>query len=272
MPVNYSGANDAFKNIVDENDINNYKDVLTEKNDENTKSDTSNNTNEYINLLGNNCNTDVSDCTIKKLVELSNDEKRPLGRSTYKYADFMYCRDLGKISNNHLITLRKFPAPIGDNIVDVFGDSGFSTVLPDYGRLITWFGTDENKLEDICKYHYEASWKTITSELYDVQSKETNAEGDKPLNAIANVMNPNYRQHYAKGMIPNKNMFLNYFLGDSESSNANDPDWYFRDPNKVYEPKDTTREYNIYEGHLKFNQEINLTFSYKLRYYNGINP
>ena len=63
-------------------------------------------------LLNNNKNDkrfDVSDCSIKKLVALSN--KGLLGSETFRLVDFMYCKDLGKVSNNHLITLRKFPLP-----------------------------------------------------------------------------------------------------------------------------------------------------------------
>ena len=61
---------------------------------------------------------DTSDCTIANLVKLSKTVEglKKVGGAGYRYADFMFCKDLGKISNNHLITLRRFQHPIGDNI------------------------------------------------------------------------------------------------------------------------------------------------------------
>ena len=60
--------------------------------------------------------TELDDCSINNLVRLSNEENSILGQARYKYSDFMYCRDVGKISNNHLITLRRFSAPVRDNM------------------------------------------------------------------------------------------------------------------------------------------------------------
>ena len=53
-------------------------------------------------------------CSIKELVEAS--EKGLMGRAIYDYSDFMFCKHLGKMSNNYLITLRRFPFPAGDHI------------------------------------------------------------------------------------------------------------------------------------------------------------
>ena len=98
----------------------------------------------------------LSDCSIRELVNLSSVRKSILGNARYKYADFMYCKDLGKISNNHMITLRKFAFPVGDNIfrssVTTTADEGKNDPMSsvgDVGRMITWFDTDDNKLSDI---------------------------------------------------------------------------------------------------------------------------
>lgn len=55
-----------------------------------------------------------SGCTIKELVKAS--QEGLLGRETYSYSDFMYCKYLGRISNNYMITLRRFPYPVDDYI------------------------------------------------------------------------------------------------------------------------------------------------------------
>ena len=55
-----------------------------------------------------------SGCSISELVQAS--ETGRLGRATYAYSDFMFCKHLGKVPNNYLITLRRFPLPVDDYI------------------------------------------------------------------------------------------------------------------------------------------------------------
>ena len=147
--------------------------------------------------FGKNRDLDFTDCSIHKLVELSkyNDsDPQSLGVAKYKYADFMYCKYLGKISNNHLITLRKFSHPIGDNIF-AKPKPHADSMPADVGRLVTWFGTEDNKLEEICKYSMNATWKEFNSDLQDVESKEDN---DKFLPSLINITNPQYLNNYNK--------------------------------------------------------------------------
>lgn len=227
-------------------------------------------------------NIDINDCTIKTLVELSkkSPKEHSLGRNTFKYADFMYCKDLGKVSNNHLIVLRKFGTPIGDDInniqsKDSKGNDDTLDAIIDTGRLITWFGTEDNKLEDICKYDYEMTWKPIEGDIEPKASKEEQ-DGDKLAQSLANITNPNYVKHYLQGSALGKNKFINYFIGNTPGPYASDQDYFYddwlQDTNKVYTPRNITNRTHIYEGKLRFNQEITLKFSYKLRYYNGIQP
>lgn len=224
-------------------------------------------------------NGDVSDCSIQTLVNLSGGygsdlthKGKSLGRAKYRWADFMYCKDLGKVSNNHLITLRKFNAPIGDNIFYYGPNEEKDT--PDKGRLISWFGTDDNKLEDICKYNYSASWKELNSEIQDIQSKEENG---KLLPSVLNIANSNYADAVSAGIGGENNAILNWlggklFNGDALTGHQGElADYYYKDKNRVYEPKNTIRDTHIYEGKLTFSQEFTLNFSYKMRSYDGIN-
>ena len=104
----------------------------------------------------------IGDCRIEKLISDSLYAQSPLGMARYRLVDFMYCKDLGKVSNNHLITLRKFPFPVSDHIFQFSGPKYagkiHSVETPgDVGRLLSWFGTDDNKLEDICKFETQAT-------------------------------------------------------------------------------------------------------------------
>lgn len=228
---------------------------------------------------------DITDCSIKKLVELSknsSDAKSSLGLATYRYIDFMYCKDLGKIPNNRLITLRKFPGPIGDNIYSQAYPSGSNDSIykayPDIGRLITWFDNDDNKLEDICKYNYEATWKEFTSEIQIETSKQ---QDEGFVNKLANLFSPQNNILTGQGFSGNNgalawgaNLLHIPVLSGSRAASQ-----YYGwetlgnyDQHRIYEPPNRIWDTHKYEGRLKFNQDINLTFRYTLRSYDNINP
>ena len=229
----------------------------------------------------------TEDCTIKRLVSLSNnknDKTSPLGQARYKYADFMYCKDLGKYANNHLLTLRRFAFPVGDNIYTEAAmakqDNNWST-MGDIGRLVTWFGNDDNKLEDILKYDYEASWKPLRSEINRIESKE--GEGADAPGATKNLFNKailaigqtnySYIKALTKGTNPALTLpFMSVPIPAGQYQNDPVVLGQNYDAHKVYEPANTIRETNIYDGELKFSQEFSITFNYTLRAYDNINP
>ena len=219
---------------------------------------------------------ELDDCSINNLVRLSNEKDSILGQARYKYSDFMYCRDVGKISNNHLITLRRFAAPVRDNIFQYTGtDTQTSNeVAGDIGRLITWFGTEENKLEDILKYSFHATWKEMEAGIQQLESQE-NDPARGLTGGLVNLMNNKHAEGVDKGI--NASAF-SMLLGNDASQYdtgpyANNPavNGTNYDKHKIYEPKDSVRSKYEYEGNLKFNQEFTLTFNYKLRGYDNIN-
>ncbi|MBQ3415890.1 MAG: hypothetical protein IJH39_11280 [Clostridia bacterium] len=227
---------------------------------------------------------DVSDCSIKKLVELS--EKGQMGRAMYKYADFMYCKNLGKIANNRLITLRRFPVPIGDDIWNIAqyssdgqasGTPGGADIPVDTGRLVTWLD-DTNKIEDILKYDYKEGWEEKEGKFQEVNSEEDSADRGI-LGSIVNLANPTYRQWVGGGFAGGANGILNRFQAltgnfafKASGSNQRHDIFTMYDQNRVYEPKGTIRQTHLYTGKLEFNQSFSLTFDYELRAYENINP
>jgi len=225
---------------------------------------------------------DIYDCTIKKLVEISNKPKGgQLGLATYRYADFMFCKDLGKISNNHLITLRKFPGPIGDNIFqEAFPGDGDNIFMgyPDIGRLVTWFGNEDNKLEDICKFNYKATWKELKAEIQPIMSEQKDTG---IIDQLANTFSPQNNKLIAGGFSSNTGLLrwasnaINIPILGSDNMNDARYNWDLLgnyDQHRIYEPNDTIWDTHKYEGKLEFNQEITLTFRYVLRSYSNINP
>ena len=220
--------------------------------------------------------TALDDCSIHNLVKLSNEKDSILGQARYKYSDFMYCRDVGKISNNHLITLRRFAAPVRDNIFQYTGTDNQTSneVAGDIGRLITWFGTPENKLEDILKYSFHASWREMEAARQDLDSQE-NDTARGLTGGLVNLFNAEHAEGVEKGI--NASAFSMLLKDDASEYDkgpyADNPAVNGRmfDKHKIYEPKDTVRSKYEYEGNLKFSQQFTLTFNYKLRGYDNIN-
>ena len=219
----------------------------------------------------------LDDCSIANLVKLSNEKDSILGQARYKYSDFMYCKDVGKISNNHLITLSRFSAPVRDNIYQYTGiDKDTSNQVPgDIGRLVTWFGTEDNKLEDILKYSFHASWKEMEAGIQDEINSEENDPARGLTGGLVNLMNNKHAASFDKGI--NASAFKQ-LLGDDASDYdtgpyADNPAVNGRrfDKHKIYEPNDSIRSKYQYEGNLKFSHEFTLTFRYKLRGYDNIN-
>lgn len=220
-----------------------------------------------------------SDCSIKGLVQASADGE--LGRSTYAYSDFMYCKHLGKISNNYLITLRRFPLPVDDYISTVgsthntrIKEGITSQNCTSIGCLVTWMGTPGNEMSNLLKYSYNMPFKMQKAEIQDVHSGGDTNNG--PLNGIAAVFDPKYREQYQLGQAStNGNEFLKTFFKVPEKMIGDAPytdHLTFKDQTKLYGPIDVIKDvYTRSEEGLQFEQSITVTFDYELRSYNGIN-
>ena len=246
-----------------------------------------------VNLAPQSKNIDLSDCSIDTLVKLSEHRATSLvgqkeaiselGVAKYRYIDFMFCRDLGKIPNNHLLTLRKFTRPVGDNINTRLPKSdtpyNFNQSM-DVGRLVTWFGNGDNKLEDIIKYNYVATFKPLDSKIQQVDSQE-DEESTGIIGKMVNTINPRYNQAMSQGRTGAHNFISQLggrYLSTSYANFARGGQYERHDiftpydHNKVYEPKNTIQSTHVYEGKLTFSQEFTIKFSYKLRAYDNINP
>ena len=216
-----------------------------------------------------------SDCSIKGLVQASADGE--LGRSTYAFSDFMYCKHLGKISNNYLITLRRFPLPVDDYISTVGTthstriDEGITSQnCTSIGCLVTWMGTPGNEMGNLLKYSYNMPFKQQKADLHDA------ANGDAqngPLNGIAAIFDEKYRNQYMEGTAGSSaNGILQKFFKIPQGNAPYTDALSFKDQSKAYGPVDVIKDiYTRSEDGLQFNQTFTITFDYELRSYNGIN-
>jgi hypothetical protein len=218
-------------------------------------------------------------CTIQDLVEAS--ATGLMGRQVYNYSDFAYCKHLGKIPNNYLITLRRFGAPCGDRI-DIRKYSRIKELdlevqqhMPDIGRLVTWIGTPGNEMSNILKYSYGVQWEDLEADI-----NEVDGEGDNKgtLASIFNMANSNYRKQVMQGVAGQNFAGKEYIDKMVGGGDKNDPpyskeEWkkMSSDSTKVYGPVDVIDKTKKRKRGLVFEQKFSLTFDYELRSYYGVN-
>jgi hypothetical protein len=224
-----------------------------------------------------------SGCSIKELVDAS--QAGLMGQETYAYSDFMYCKHLGKVSNNYMITLRRFPLPV-DDYIGANGETPENRIAAAsknsacIGCMVNWMGVSGNELTNLLKYNFSMPFKEENAEWQDKNASAD--ENQSKLNGIFSTFDKTYQQQYMNGMADAAfNGFYNEYLSNTALGKAlgpmgNAPNkdvLNFRDKTKVYGPVDGIKStYIRTEDGLKFEHKISLVFEYELRAYNGINP
>lgn len=216
----------------------------------------------------------MSGCSVKELV--ANSHKGYYGRATYDYSDFMYCKYLGKVPNNQLITLRRYPAPVLDTAMPYGKGSsrrskaGKDTFFAPIGTMVTWMGVSGNEMQNILKYDYSMAFEEKQAKWDSVS--EMGGGGGK-LGALEAALNSSTRNMYSSGTkVPALDEFMTkYFKTGGGTYQYNDGSRV--DANKVYGPIDRVKKnYMRSEAGLDWNMKFDLVFEYELRAYNGINP
>ena len=222
-----------------------------------------------------------SGCTIKELVNAS--QKGLLGRETYSYSDFMYCKHLGKVSNNYLITLRRFPYPV-DDFISSYNESKDKTPnkalvtnnSESIGCLVTWMGTPGNEMSNILKYSVTMPFKEAKAQM---RNSDVDADSGGGLaSQIAAAFDPTYQEQYINGQAGTQVNELFKQIAPKMSEKMGNPPYSakqwneHKEDSKVYGPIDVIKDiYMRGEEGLGFSQNITITFDYELRSYNGIN-
>ena len=216
-----------------------------------------------------------SGCSIKELVTAS--QRGEMGQETYAYSDFMYCKHLGKMPNNYMVTLRRFPLPV-DDYIGARGEKGDDRIkqvarnAACIGCMVTWMGVSGNDLSGLLKYNFNMPFKFETAEMQDKQMDAD--QNNTLLNGIFSTFDKTYQQQYMNGYAGEAaNGFFDH-LGIRDMGNPPYKNQAgFMDKNKVYGPVDSIQgTYRRDEGGLSFEQKLTLVFEYELRSYNGINP
>lgn len=215
---------------------------------------------------------DSKSISIAKMMEFYN-ENYP--RLSYKAQDFLYCKYYKQIPVNHLITLRRFPLPVEDNIFDLSkspgskdGNTATTSEAVDATQTagvtaVTYMGEKAgNKLEDLLSMSYGLNWKEVKSEMEDISSGDggyTSQPFYSKMGGIGRATADTF-----KGITSRQK-----FASQLNSTGDKIGTTY---ANFVIGPVNVIDSTMIRERGLKFSQDMKLTFEYELKSLNYVNP
>ena len=189
---------------------------------------------------------------------------------SYKASDFLYLKYYKQIPPNHLITLRRFPLPVMDNIfpfnvTSVNNPNEIADTQQAAGvTAVTYLGeTAGNKLEDILKFSYGLKWKLIETDMESIQSQQQGYT-QQPFYTKAGVLGQSTfdalkgikagekfrRTQYADGQDRFGTTYANFVIGPVNVVNAT----------------------NVRDRGIDFSNDIKLNFEYELKSLNYVNP
>jgi hypothetical protein len=128
----------------------------------------------------------ITNPTTTNIITYSN--KDPWGRTPYFFQDFVFCKYWNIIPNNRLITLRKYHAPVYDNLqfAEMYDEGGKPDNIPfaPIATVLTYFGEETgNTLQALTSFTTGVKWQEITNDINNV----TGDSGDNPRATIDNM-------------------------------------------------------------------------------------
>lgn len=213
--------------------------------------------------------------TASKIIEWTNQQaekgknhKGPIYPYPYALNDFLWCKWYGKIPNNRLLTLRRYPVPIEDNL----SIAAEKLPLVPTAQAVTWWGAEtENNLSDILGLNYQFNWNMdATATVEDVQGNEINV--DQLLEA-AGIPEGATRTALKTALGSNPNNPFQSSGYDEKIKEWTKESWekgaYW---NRVKGPVNVINKTAMRTQGFTFEHTIKLTFEYNLRSFGNINP
>lgn len=193
------------------------------------------------------------------------------GPAPYQWNDFLWCKWYGKMPNNRLLTLRRYPIPVEDNLQV----SQQKMPLVPIAQAVTWWGGEtNNSLGSILGIDYGFKWTPINSEMQEVAGNEVKASDLLDALGLTQAENDTFRklmQVLLAGDSSNSQAMTGYdeklqqWLQDAYGSQGQ----YW---NRVLGPVNVITETQNRVRGFTYNHDITLNFTYKLRGFNNINP
>lgn len=186
----------------------------------------------------------------------------------YDLSDFIQCEHYGAISNNYLITLRRFPYPVKDDIVNpkIINEAGepVDAFQPDIARALTYLSPElGNDIKEILKFKVGFEWETITSGIQEI-TQSTGSRG-----ALGASIDSNPLLSAIEAAANGLSAAQAATIRDKGSGWDPTKDTY---PNTVFGPYNVIKDILARKQGLIFEQEFTLTFHYDIRGYGQTSP
>ena len=216
--------------------------------------------------------TQAQNVSLPKIINYFDENYPKIG---YKPSDFLYSKYYKKIPVNHLITLRRFPTAIPDNIYNYNirpkgggeGDSEDATQIAGV-TAITYLGeTAGNPLSEIMTMSYGLNYKEIESKMEEIDSG--GAGGGYTQQPFYNKMGGIGKAvtDAAKNVSAGAKFRAQNGAGSSTADRLGTTYANF-----VLGPVNVVDKTNIRDRGLKFTNDIKLTFEYELKSLSYVNP
>ena len=206
-----------------------------------------------------------------KQAAMGSNHKGPLYPYPYSLTDFTHCKHYGLIPNNRLLTLRRYPVPVEDNL-QVHQDK---LPLVPIAQAVTWWGGESsNSLNKILDMTFGFKWKQYPKEGEEIQDVQGNELILEDALDAAGITNPTARQAlitaFANQNDTNPFAISGYDKTLQENSVKQQESGAYA--NRVLGPINVITETQIRDRGFKFEQKIELKFEYKLRAIGTVNP
>ena len=204
--------------------------------------------------------------TARRIVNYSQ-EHGGIGYS-YKFGDFAATEHYGQISNEYLITLRRFAYPCGDDIMNVKGlDSKGGEIdlsQPDLARALTWMSPQlGNDMKEVLKFSTGFPWKDVESQIQEV------AGSAKKRGKLGEMMDTSSMGRAIEAGLAGKSADEAQRIEDRSGGFDPMKETY---PNKVFGPLNVIKKVLAREQGLEFNSEFSLVFHYDIKGITGTSP
>ena len=221
--------------------------------------------------------------TIPKVIQYFKDTYPKI---SYSPSDFLYSKYYKKIPVNHLVTLRRFPTPIPDNIYNLgvriapstSAENGTGNDIAAQERVdstqvagvtaVTYMGeTAGNKLDDLLKMSFGLKYKQLTGEMESIDTGDQGGGYTKQpfYNKIGSVGRA--IADVGKGQSAQSKFRAQNGAGSGTGDRLNSTYANF-----VLGPVNVVNETQIRDMGLKFTNDIKLQFEYELRSLSFVNP
>lgn len=257
-------------------------------------------TRKWYEVDGDNLSSYAKVPTTTRLIAWGSEDEQ--GRTPYSYQDFVFCKYWNVIPNNRMITLRRYFAPVTDNIefdnykqVDssadipyedssLLGGKALYTKEPNariknmgfspLATAVTFFGENTgNELSSLLNFSVKYNWKEIEAQSSPIDvDAQANEHGDGMINPDFGIISSAMKaMSYMTGF---SGAFGGSFDPKNEANNAVPPDPYTNGPyeNRILGPVNVIMNTIKRERGLKFTHDgLKITFSYVSRPIAGIN-